>query len=67
MIGLLNGAKLYAPDIAAAAYSHGDLIRTIDLDVDIGADAVDYKSVSLCLVWDCSILMLTTSVLTFIQ
>lgn len=29
--------------LAAAMVSHGDLWRTIDLDVDIGADAVDYK------------------------
>lgn len=67
MIGLLTGAKLYAPDIAAAAYSHGDLIRTIDLDVDIGADAVDYKSVNSCVVWDFAKLVLTTSMLPSIQ
>ena len=28
---------------AASTFSHGELKRTIDLDVDIGSDAVDYK------------------------
>jgi hypothetical protein len=28
---------------ASSSFSHGELTRIIDLDVDIGSDAVDYK------------------------